>query len=100
MKIKDIQTVRINVPPRDIKRTEPRREPWNAHAEVANPMSRYPQYKRHRSSWMPKWDQVYVKVTAEDGTWGIGETSFGTPVAAIIDEHFAPMLIGEKLLRR
>ena len=45
---------------------------------------------------MPKsWGQVYVKVTAEDGTWGIGETSFGTPVAAIIDEHFAPMLIGE-----
>ena len=96
MKIKDIQTVRINVPPRDIKRTEPRRESWNVHVEVANPMSRYPQYKRHRSSWMPKkWDTVYVKVTAEDGTWGIGETSFGTPVAAIIDEHFAPMLIGE-----
>ena len=71
MKIKDIQTVRINVPPRNIKRTEPRREPWSAHAEVANPMSRYPQYKRHRSSWMPKkWDTVYVKVTAEDGTWG------------------------------
>ena len=55
MKIKDIQTVRINVPQRDIKRTEPRREAWNVHAEViANPMSRYPQYKRHRSSWMPK----------------------------------------------
>ena len=42
MKIKDIQTVRINVPQRDIKRTEPRRESWNVHAEVANPMSRYP----------------------------------------------------------
>ena len=26
MKIKDIQTVRINVPPRGIERTEPRRE--------------------------------------------------------------------------
>ena len=88
MKIRDIQTVRINVPPREGKRTQPRRDAWNVHAEVANPMSRYPQYKRHRSSWMPKWDTVYVKVTAEDGTWGIGETSFGTPVAAIIDEHF------------
>jgi len=58
-------------------------------------MSKYPKYKRHRSSWMPKWRGVWVKVTAEDGTWGLGYTSFGRPVAAIITDHFAPMLVGE-----
>lgn len=58
-------------------------------------MSCYPKYKRHRSSWLPKWDTVYVKVTAEDGTWGLGCTSYGRPVSVIIEDHFAPMLVGE-----
>ena len=58
-------------------------------------MSKYPKYKRHRSSWMPKWGSVFVKVTAEDGTWGLGKTTFGRPVAAIIDDHFAPKLVSE-----
>ena len=95
MKIKAIQAVKVNIPPRDIKHTPPRRPCWTENAEVANPMSKYPRFKRHRSSWMPKWGDVYVKVTVEDGTWGLGQTSFGNPVASIIDGHFAPMLIGE-----
>ena len=36
-----------------------------------------------------------MKVTAEDGTWGLGTTSHGRPVAAIVEDHFAPMLVGE-----
>jgi len=95
MKIKEIKAVKLNMPPRDIKRTPPRRPAWSESAEVANPMSKYPKYKRHRSSWGPKWGGVYVKITAEDGTWGLGQTTFGRPVAAIIDDHFAPILTGE-----
>ncbi len=95
MKITEISAVRINMPSREGPRTTPRRQPWSADAEVANPMSKYPKYKRHRSSWTPRWGGVGVKVTAEDGTWGLGQTSFGRPVAAIIDDHFAPMLVGE-----
>ena len=95
MKIKEIEAVKLNVPPRAGKPTPPRRPSWAAHSEVANPMSKYPKYKRHRSSWMPKWGSVFVKVTAEDGTWGLGQTTFGRPVAAIIDDHFAPKLVSE-----
>ena len=95
MKIKSIETVKLNLPPRNGPTTEPRRPSWAASAEVANPMSKFPKYKRHRSSWMPPWGAVWVKATAEDGTWGIGQTAFGRPVAAIIDDHFAPMLVGE-----
>ena len=95
MKIKEIQAVKVNIPFRDIKHTLPRRASWVESAEVANPMSKYPRYKRHRSSWLPKWGDVFVKVTVEDGTWGLGQTSFGNPVATVIDDHFAPMLIGE-----
>jgi len=93
--IKQIRAMRLNLPARSGVGTPPRRPPWVADAEVANPMSRYPRYKRHRSSWMPKWESVWVIVTAEDGTWGAGVTSFGRPVAAIVDDHFAPMLEGE-----
>ena len=95
MKIKEIKTVQLNVPLSGASQTAERRPSWAVDAEVANPMSRYSRYKRHRSSWMPSWGAVYVKVTAEDGTWGLGQTSFGRPVAAIIDDHFAPMLRGE-----
>ena len=95
MKIKEIQAVKVNIPFRDIKHTLPRRPSWVESAEVANPMSKYPRYKRHRSSWLPKWGDVFVKVTVEDGTWGLGQTSFGNPVATVINDHFAPMLIGE-----
>jgi L-rhamnonate dehydratase len=94
MKITDIQAVRVNIPPRQ-KKTPPRRESWAANDEVANPMSRYPKVKRHRSLWSPRWEQVWCKVTLEDGTWGLGSTSYGRPVAAIIDDHLAPNLIGE-----
>jgi hypothetical protein len=67
-------------------------------AEVANPMSRYPRFKRHRNLWLPKWSTVWCQVTVEDGTFGLGMTSHGSPVAAIINEHLAPLLVGEEAL--
>lgn len=95
MKIVDIRAVRVKLPPQPSK-TQPRRESWGGQAEVANPMSRFPKVKRHRSLWTPnRWEEVWCKVTLEDGTWGLGSTSHGRPVAAIIDDHLAPNLIGE-----
>ena len=75
--------------------TPARRPPWNADAEVANPMSRYPRFKRHRADWMPKLGAVWCKVTLEDGTWGVGSTGYGRVVAALIDDHLGPLLQGE-----
>ncbi|MDP6359244.1 MAG: enolase C-terminal domain-like protein, partial [Planctomycetota bacterium] len=94
MKIQSIQTVRINLPERDSAAQE-RRPSWWDGAEIANPMSVYPRFKRTRALWMPKWGGVGVKVTAEDGTWGLGMTSYGRPVAAVIEDHFAHHLAGE-----
>jgi L-rhamnonate dehydratase len=93
-KITDIQAVRVNIPARS-QVTTPRRDSWWVNDEVANPMSRYPKVKRHRDLWRPKWEIVWCKVTLEDGTWGLGSTSHGRPVAAVIDDHLAPLLIGE-----
>ena len=95
MKIADIRAVRIDWPERGAG-TEQRRPSWTVDAEVANPMSRYPQVKRHRSLWLPRtWEQVWCKVTLEDGTWGLGLTDHGRATAAVIDDHIAPNLIGE-----
>jgi L-rhamnonate dehydratase len=100
MRIARIQAMRLDVPPEARKPgvTPPRRPSWAAEAEVANPMSRYPKVKRHRSLWTPHWGEVWCKVTAEDGTWGVGSTGYGRPVAAVIDDHLAPQLVGEECL--
>lgn len=94
MKIKEIGSMRLNLPPSK-SQTQSRRPSWSQGQEVANPMSRYGKYKRHRGLWTPKWEGVWCKVTAEDGTWGLGMTSHGRPVASVIDDHLAPMLTGE-----
>lgn len=74
-----------------------RRDPWTKDAEVAGPMSGYPRFKRMRSSW--RYDgPVGCLITAEDGTTGFGTSRYGTPVIGLINEHFAPLLIGEDAL--
>ena len=97
MKIVDIKAMRMTLPDDGIDRSGHRPSWWET-AEVANPMSRYPHVKRMRNMWMPKWEEVWCVVTAEDGTWGAGSTSYGTPVAAIINDHLAPQLIGQDCL--
>lgn len=98
MKITDIRAVRLKLPTAAPPKSQPRRPSWAQDAEVANPMSRFPKVKRHRSLWLPKgWEEVYCKVTLEDGTWGLGSTSNGRVTAAIIDDHLAPNLIGEDI---
>ncbi len=42
--------------------------------------------------------QVWVRVTVEDGTWGLGSCSFGAPSAAIIQTIYAPLLTGRDAL--
>lgn len=97
MRITNVEVLRLSRPPEPPSHP-PRRPAWGVDAEVANPMSRYPEYKRHRSLWQPKWEPVWVRVTAEDGTQGLGSCSFGRPVAAIIADHFAPHLVGKDAL--
>jgi L-rhamnonate dehydratase len=97
MKITAIEAVRLTPPPHTSP-TPPRRPSWWQHAEVANPLSRYARFKPHRDLWLPKWDAVWCKVTLEDGTWGLGKSDHGRPVAAVIDDHLGPQLIGEEIM--
>ena len=98
MKIKSIEVMKLE-PAGSPLQTQPRRPPWSDHDEVANPLSHYPRFKPHRNIWYPKsWDYVWVKLTLEDGTWGLGYTYYGWATAGIISEFLAPNLIGEDAL--
>lgn len=97
MKITKIEAVKLNMPHRPVK-TAPRREGWGTTAEVANPMSRYSEVKAHRSMWLPKWELCWVRATLEDGTIGYGSAGYGKPVAAVIDDHLAPHIVGEDVM--
>ena len=81
--------------PAKTAKTQPRRPRLGARGRSGQPHVALPKVKRHRSLWSPKWEDVWCKVTAEDGTWGLGRTSHGRPVAAVIEDHLAPQLLGE-----
>jgi len=98
MKIKDIRAVNVNIPQLPPK-TKPRRPSWNKSAPRALPINKYPEFSRLPSQ-MPGMGggQVWVQITAEDGTWGLGACSFGDAVAVLIDRVFAPLLEGRDCL--
>ena len=61
-------------------------------------MSRFPRFKPRRQLYAAsQWPGFAVKITAEDGTWGLG-TSAGRPAAAVIEDAFAHILVGEDCL--
>jgi L-rhamnonate dehydratase len=94
MKIRQIRAfpLKPKAPPRKGDRG---RDYWGADTEVAGPMSRYPRFKRHRALWRPTWPDIGCVAIAEDGTFGFATGRYGTPVAAIINDHLAPILHGE-----
>lgn len=95
MKIREIRAVNVNLPP-VTPRTPARRESWRHSSPIGLPMNKYPEFPPTVPTNTPGIGgrAVWVKVTAEDGTWGLGRTSFGEPVAALIDYHYAPLLTG------
>ena len=93
MKIKSIECVRVQFPTKNYS-SKPRKQSWAETDEVANPMSRFPSVKSHRSLWLPKWGGVWCKVTLENGVWGLGMTDQGAIAATIVRDHLAPNLVG------
>lgn len=95
MKIKQVRAVTVNIP-RPTPKSKPRRPAWSKNTPIALPLSKYREEFYRQPSAMPGMGggTVWVQVTAEDNTWGLGRCSFGQPIAAIIDNIFAPLLEG------
>ncbi len=94
MKIQSVRTVQVNLP-RPERRTPPRRPSWNRSAPRSLPINYYPEFSRFPGQ-MPGLGggEIWVQVTAEDGTWGLGACSFGAPTASLIDTVYAPLITG------
>ncbi len=64
--------------------------------EVANPMSKYPEYKATRSLWNPdpgKFGGFTVEITTDKGVKGYG--SGGAGGGPVVEQHLVKLLIGE-----
>ncbi len=96
MKIKEIVAFPVELPG-SVSGTPAGRPPSARRAEIANPTSRYSK-DRLQSRWRPNWPPLACIVTAEDGTWGLGMTTYSGPAAPVINDHFAPTLVGEECM--
>ncbi len=91
MKIKEIRAIEIDVTPHP--KTAPRSPSRAGTLQMARPISRYPEVDGNA-----EWKRAACVVTAEDGTWGFGLTVHGGPVVRVINEHFAPALVGQNCM--
>jgi L-rhamnonate dehydratase len=97
MKIKDIRAFEIELTPRPA--TTPRTPSRAETIKMNRPFDRYTSNRNqpvHVSA--PERSRPACIVTAEDGTWGFGISLYGGPVTRIIDDYFAPHLIGENCM--
>ena len=98
MKIKEIRAVSLNIP-RVPPKTEARRPSWNETAPRQMPINKYEEFSKLPHE-LPSigGGEVWVQITAEDGTWGLGSCGFGESTAVVIDYVFAPLLEGRDCL--
>ncbi|TCC51482.1 hypothetical protein E0H73_40900 [Kribbella pittospori] len=96
MKITDVAAVSVDLPERR-PTTSARRASWNHTAPRGLPLNKYDEFPPGLPRATPGFvgDAVWVKVTVENGTWGLGRCSFGRPVAALVDDHLGPLMLGQ-----
>jgi L-rhamnonate dehydratase len=93
IKIKSIEA--CTVAPRPKPKTEPRRASYNKSAKRAFPINKYPEFPRSLHNIPGEvGPELWVKVTAENGVWGIGLCNWANLVTPLIRDHFAPLLTG------
>ena len=76
MKIVDIKAMRLTLPEDGIDRAAGD-HPGGRRQRSPTPCRATRKSNDMRSLWLPKWDEVWCMVTAEDGTWGPGSTGYG-----------------------
>ena len=98
LKIKSIKAVSVKQR-QPATNTPVRRDSWNKSAKRAMPINMYSEFSRLPGR-MPGGglESVWVQVTAEDGTWGLGQAAFGEPVATFVNKVIAPVLEGRDCL--
>jgi L-alanine-DL-glutamate epimerase-like enolase superfamily enzyme len=68
---------------------------WIVDSLIANPMSRYPEYRERRTSWgIDALGGLVVEIETEGGETGIGISHGGDAAGIFVETHFARFLIG------
>ena len=94
MKIRSVELVTLDLPA-PTRQTKPRRPSYNKTAHRAFPIHKYPEFPRQIARVPGEVSgEVWVKVTAEDGTWGLGVCHWGPLIEPLVRTHFAPLLEG------
>lgn len=69
---------------------------WIVSGDIANPMSKYEEYRHSRTSWgIGVLGSIFVKITADDGTQGYATGFGGPPACFLIEEHFKRFVVGQ-----
>lgn len=68
---------------------------WLVDSLIANPMSKYTEYKASRTSWgIGVLGSVVVEIEIGDGTMGVATGLGGDPSCFLIEKHFKRFLVG------
>jgi len=98
MKITEVRCVEVALPPLKPK-TPARRASWASYAPRGLEMGKYEEFRGALPGDGPGIKNLsggtgWLQVVAEDGSWGLGRCAMGEPVAALVERHFAPLLVG------
>jgi L-rhamnonate dehydratase len=94
----NIKSIRAFTPRPSTGRSRPPSPFQRDERDPAGPLDRYGEYLGRRAAAGPNWSGVFCVAEAEDGTFGVGVTSFAAPVTSIINDHFAPHLTGQNAM--
>ena len=93
IKIANVEVYDLKPPPPTESGTKPWRDSWGKTFRQATPMSKFdPPIHRREPGGL-----VWIKVTAEDGTYGLGCTDTGRVAAILVRECLAPLIIGQEV---
>lgn len=94
MEIAEVRAFPINTQP--TPKTKPRVQKRSDALPIVSPLNRYQDLP---AGWPPHtWSSTACTVTAKDGTWGFGLGSHSGPVNRIIEDHLAPLIVGQNCM--
>jgi L-rhamnonate dehydratase len=92
MKITSIECLRLSIPP--LERPTPPRGPAKPKSANPRPINKYPEMPRGRSEMPGDVNgEMWVRITAEDGTYGLGRCHFGNFVEPVVRGLYGPLII-------
>ncbi len=94
MNIKSVRAFLIDVGPEPT--SEPSRPSRNDEFRYGRPLDRYAEMSPHGFPYV--LHRVACIVEAEDGTWGFGLTLHGAALVSLINDLFAPLLVGQNCM--